>query len=159
MLIRFPIGSLSQAVMAITAQMTVDEVANADLTYAPAYSPAMDNLLTACNVARNKLDGLFHGITPAEVHARLERGDDLFFLDLRTPDEVRELAMPQAVNIPLNALRDRIAEVPRDRDVVAFCKVSLRAYEAALILQAAGHENVYVMDGGVLHWPFETTRA
>ena len=150
---------IDTAAMALTARMTIDDIANADLTYAPAYSPAMDNLLTACNVARNKLDGLFHGITPAEVHARLERGDDLFFLDLRTPDEVRELAMPQAVNIPLNALRDRIAEVPRDRDVVAFCKVSLRAYEAALILQAAGHENVYVMDGGVLHWPFETTRA
>ena len=49
------------AAMAITAGMTVDQLSKADLCYAPPYSPALDNIITAANVARNKLDGLFSG--------------------------------------------------------------------------------------------------
>jgi NADPH-dependent 2,4-dienoyl-CoA reductase/sulfur reductase-like enzyme/rhodanese-related sulfurtransferase len=143
------------AAMALTMGMTVDQLANADLTYAPPYSPAMDNLITACNVARNKLDGLFDGITPGEVQKRQRAGEEFFFLDVRNPDEVAAVGLPGAVNIPLGQLRDRLAEVPRDKEVVTFCKISLRGYEAALILKEAGLEKVLVMDGGVLNWPYE----
>jgi NADPH-dependent 2,4-dienoyl-CoA reductase/sulfur reductase-like enzyme/rhodanese-related sulfurtransferase len=146
------------AAMAVAAHQTVDELANADLTYAPPYSPAMDNLITACNVARNKLDGLFHGVAPEEVHERIAEGD-VFLLDVRMPEEVVEQPFPGAVNIPLSQLRDRLAEVPRDRDVVAFCRISLRGYEAALILQAAGCRRVHVLDGGVLNWPYALEAA
>ncbi|MHC4445932.1 MAG: FAD-dependent oxidoreductase, partial [Planctomycetota bacterium] len=60
------------AMMAIAAGMTIDQVANADLCYAPPYAPAMDNLITAANIARNKLNGDMIGITPMEVHQMLE---------------------------------------------------------------------------------------
>jgi len=53
--------------MALTAGMTVDQLANADLTYAPPFSPAVDNLITAANILRNKIDGRMTGITPTEV--------------------------------------------------------------------------------------------
>ena len=57
--------------------------------------------------------------------------------------------------IPLGALRGRLNELPKDREIVAFCKISLRGYEAALILKAAGFDKVRVMDGGIAMWPFE----
>jgi rhodanese-related sulfurtransferase len=48
-----------------------------------------------------------------------------------------------------------LPELPRDKEIVTFCKISLRGYEAALILKAAGFPKVRVMDGGVVVWPFE----
>jgi rhodanese-related sulfurtransferase len=143
------------AAVAITAGMTVDQLANADLSYAPPYSPAMDNLITAANVARNKLDGFMTGITPMDVRAKMEKGDDFTFLDVRGPAEFGEVHLPDSVNIPLGALRSRIDELPKDKETIAFCKISLRGYEAALILRAAGFADVKVMDGGVAMWPYE----
>ena len=75
-------------------------------------------------------------------------------LDVRTPDEVKQMALPGSLCIPLGKLRERIGEVPRDRPVVCFCKVSLRGYEAARILQAAGFDSVRVLDGGLVMWPY-----
>ncbi len=144
------------AAMAVSAGMTVDDVAGADLCYAPPYSPAMDNLITAANVMRNKLDGVFEGLTPAELKEKMDAGEAFFLLDVRTPQEVAAAALPGAVNIPLGALRTRTDEVPRDREVITFCKISLRGYEAALILKAAGIRNVRVLDGGIVMWPYGT---
>lgn len=144
------------AAMAITAGMTVDQVAQADLCYAPPYSPAMDNLLTACNVLRNKLDGLYQGVTCHDVLQWQAEGRDFTLLDVRSPAEHEEVRIEGSTLIPLGALRGRIQEIPRDKPVVAFCKISLRGYEAALILQQAGYENVSVMEGGVVVWPGKT---
>ena len=143
------------AAMAITAGMTVDQLANADLCYAPPYSPAMDNIITAANVARNKLDGHLLGVSAEEVHRMLEEKADFVFLDVRSPGEYEELRLPNSMLIPLGALRGRLDELPRDKEIVTFCKISLRGYEAALILNAAGFEDVRVMDGGVVMWPYE----
>jgi rhodanese-related sulfurtransferase len=55
----------------------------------------------------------------------------------------------------LGALRSRLGELPKEKEIVAFCKVSLRGYEAAKILQGAGFKRVRVMDGGMAVWPFE----
>lgn len=143
------------AAIAITAGMTVDQLANADLCYAPPYAPAMDNIITAANVAINKLDGRMRGVTPMEVHRMLEQKDDFVFLDVRSPAEHACVRLPGSLLIPLGALRSRLAELPRAREIVTFCQVSLRGYEAALILASAGYENVRVMDGGVAMWPFE----
>lgn len=143
------------AATAISAGMTIDDVANLDLSYAPPYAPAMDNLITAANVARNKRDGYMTGISAEEVLRKLEAGEDFFFLDVRSPQEHAEERLPRAVLIPLGVLRKRLAEIPRDKEIVAFCKISLRGYEAALILKAAGYENVKVLDGGVAMWPYE----
>ena len=55
---------------------------------------------------------------------------------------------------PLGKVRTSSEELPRDKEIIAFCKISLRGYEAALTLKARGFENVKVMDGGVLMWPY-----
>jgi rhodanese-related sulfurtransferase len=144
------------AAMAITARMTVDQLANADLCYAPPYAPAMDNVITAANVARNKLDGTLIGASPLEVHRMMEAKADFVLLDVRSPGEYEQVRLPGSTLIPLGALRGRLGELPEDKPIITFCKISLRGYEAARILTAAGFQDVRVLDGGIAMWPFET---
>jgi NADPH-dependent 2,4-dienoyl-CoA reductase/sulfur reductase-like enzyme/rhodanese-related sulfurtransferase len=146
--------ALDVAAMALHAGMSMDQLSKVDLAYAPPYSPAMDNVITASDVVRNKLDGIVAGVPAAEVKRMLDVGEPLFLLDVRSPAEVAQVAIPGAVNIPLAQLRERVGELPEDRDIVTFCKISLRGYEAALIAAAAGR-NARYMDGGVAMWPYE----
>jgi NADPH-dependent 2,4-dienoyl-CoA reductase/sulfur reductase-like enzyme/rhodanese-related sulfurtransferase len=148
---------MNVAAMAITGRMTVDHLAQADLCYAPPFSPAVDNIITAANVCRNKLDGQMVGITAAQVKARLKTDAKPLLLDVRSPAEYAQNHIPGSTLIPLGALRARLNELPKDREIITFCKVSLRGYEAARILQGAGFPRVQVMDGGITMWPYETT--
>ncbi len=147
------------AATAISAGMTIDQISHLDLCYAPPYSPAMDNLITAADIARNKLDGLFESLTPMEVKKKIDNSDDFIFLDVRSPAEHQETSIDKAILIPLGTLRERWMELPKGKEIVTFCKISLRGYEAACILKANGFKNVKVMDGGLLMWPYEIKRS
>jgi len=105
--------------MALTAGMTVDQLANADLCYAPPYSPAVDNLITAANILRNIMDGLMSGITPSDVLARREGGESFTLLDVRSPAEVAQMRIDGSLNIPLGALRKRLGDIDRSKPVIA----------------------------------------
>ena len=143
------------AATAITAGMTLDDVADLDRSYAPPYAPAMDNLITAANVARNKRDGYMVGISAESVQRKLQSGEDFVFLDVRSPQEHAQVRLPKSMLIPLGALRKKLSESPKDKEIITFCAISLRGYEASLILRAAGFTNVKVLDGGVAMWPYE----
>jgi rhodanese-related sulfurtransferase len=143
------------ATTAISASMTIDDVANLDLAYAPPYAQAMDNLITAANVARNKRDGTMVAVSAEVAHSRLATGDDFVFLDVRSPKEHAAVRLPKTTLIPLGVLRQRVQELPKDKDIVTFCAASLRGFEASLILRAAGFTRVSVLDGGVAMWPYE----
>jgi rhodanese-related sulfurtransferase len=143
------------AATAITAGMTLDQLAQLDLSYAPPYASAMDNLITAANVARNKRDGYMIGISAESVQRKIQNGEDFVFLDVRSPQEYAVVHLPKSMLIPLGALRKRLAEIPKDKEVITYCAISLRGYEASLILRAAGFTNVKVLDGGIAMWPFE----
>ncbi len=151
---------IDTAAASISAGMTVDQVANLDLCYAPPYAPAMDNFIVAANIIRNKLDGLMEGITPTEVKAKVDAGEDCLLLDVRSPQEVAAMKIESSLNIPLGKLRSRINELEnyKTREVIVFCKISLRGYEAAIILKSRGFKNVKVMDGGILMWPYTGRR-
>lgn len=144
------------AATAILGGMTVDQAANLDLCYAPPFSQAMDHIITGANIVRNKIDGHMRGISPRAVHEKLAQGDAFIFLDVRSSSEYAQIRLPKSTLIPLGALRGRLNELARDREIVTFCSVSLRGYEAGLILNAAGFSNVSVMDGGLYMWPYET---
>jgi len=144
------------ASMAIAASMTVDQVANADLCYAPAFSPAMDNIITASNVLRNKLDGLMHGISAKELHQIIQKEEKILLIDVRTVTEREDRFIPGSIHIPLNTLRRRTEEIARDIPIVTYCNYSLRGYEAERILRGSGFENVRVLEGGMVCWPYET---
>jgi rhodanese-related sulfurtransferase len=63
--------------------------------------------------------------------------------------------LPKSTLIPLGALRKRLSEIPRDKEIITYCAISLRGYEASLILRAAGFTDVKVLDGGMAMWPYE----
>jgi len=142
------------AATAIAAGMTIDQVANLDLGYAPPFGPVIDNLVMAANVARNKLDGLLDSIGPLEVKRMLDRGEDFVVLDVRTSAEYDHRRIGETVFIPLASLRSRCRELDQNRTIVAICNFSLRGYEAAIILRKHGFHNVKVLEGGLEMWPY-----
>ena len=148
---------LEVAASALYFGATVDDIGNIDLGYAPPFSPPIDPIATAAHVLANKLDGIAKGLSPLTVKQRLDNGDDFILLDVRTPLEFKIMRLPyeNVVHIPLGALREKAAELPKDKDIVAFCKVSMRGYEAQLILNAAGFERIWYLEGGLVAWPFE----
>jgi len=146
---------LDTAAAAITAAMTVEQVSKLDLCYAPPYSAALDNLITAANVLRNKMEGRMDGISPAELKERLDRGEDIVLLDVRTPAEHGEKHIPNSILIPMADLRRRLGELPRDKEIVVYCGSSLRAYESSILLRESGFANVRVLDGSIAMWPYE----
>jgi NADPH-dependent 2,4-dienoyl-CoA reductase/sulfur reductase-like enzyme/rhodanese-related sulfurtransferase len=146
---------LDAAATAITFRATADQLSQIDLAYAPPYAAAMDNLIVAADILKNKLSGDARGLTPQEVKRKLDAQDDFILLDVRSPAEHAEVGIEGSKLIPLGMLRERVGELPREKEVVAFCKISLRGYEAQRILDAAGFTNARFMDGGILAWPYQ----
>lgn len=138
---------------------TIDDLSGIDMAYAPPFSPAMDNVIVAANIIQNKRDSVAKAYTPAEVKAKLDAGEDFILLDVRTPKELGVLSLPydNIVHIPLGKVRERAEELPRDKEIVCLCKLSLRGYEAArmLIGQGFDKDNIKFLDGGILAWPYE----
>ncbi|MGE4518758.1 MAG: FAD-dependent oxidoreductase [Desulfobacteraceae bacterium] len=148
---------LDIAVAAMSHNATVYDLEYYDLAYAPPYSPAMDNIIVAANIAENKITNTGMSCTPSQVKDQIENGKDFVFLDVRSPQEYEMMRIEdeRVKLLPLGALREKISELPKDREIVAFCKISLRGYEAQRILEGEGFTNVKYMDGGVLCWPYE----
>jgi rhodanese-related sulfurtransferase len=145
------------AAMAIHGKQKISDLGVADLPYAPPFSPAIDNFITAAHAMDNKLKGYMQSISSVEVKKRKDHGEDLYLLDTRGPDEYEAMRLGIGeVLIPLGALRKRISELPKDksREIIAYCKISLRGYEAASYLKAQGYSNVKVMEGGIMAWPY-----
>lgn len=136
---------------------TVDDLATLDLGYAPPYSGALDNVIHAANIARNKLDGIANAISPVEVKARVDAGEDFVLLDVRGPSEYEAMRIkdPRVKLVPLGSLRTSVSDLPKDKEIISLCKISLRGYEAQRILEGLGFENVRFLDGGVVAWPYE----
>ena len=88
-------------------------------------------------------------VAPAEVKARVARGESVFLLDVREPFEVEEWAYPIGVNIPLGQLGDRLDEVPRDRTIVVACRSGHRSETAAKALSDAGWDAENLVGGAI----------
>ncbi|MBI1919837.1 MAG: FAD-dependent oxidoreductase [Geobacter sp.] len=149
---------IDAAATAITFGATAEQLSQLDLAYAPPFASAMDNLIVAADIMKNKLAGEAKGIKPREVWRKLEDGEDFILLDVRSPDEHGEVRIAGAKLVPLGVLREKLDSLPRDKEIITYCKVSLRGYEAQKILQAAGFADVKFMDGGILTWPYELER-
>lgn len=135
---------------------TIEDLAEIDLAYAPPYSPPIDPIAVCAQVLANKMDGLARCIPPAAAKARMDKGG-VVLLDVREPDENKmlKIAYDKVIHIPLGELRARLDELPRDADILPFCKISLRGYEAQRVLNANGFERVWFIEGGHEAWPYE----
>ena len=91
-------------------------------------------------------------ITPADVKAKLDRGDDFQLIDVREPFEYQIASIAGARLIPLKELPNRLAEIDRDSEVVVHCKMGGRSAKAAELLRAQGYQRVLNMTGGILAW-------
>lgn len=129
---------------AIAAKMTVRDLQELELSYAPPFSSAKDPINMAGYVASNILDGI-EAVSVMEIDDIVEKGG--YLIDVRTVGEFMAGSMPGAVNIPLDELRDRLDEIPKDKDIYINCQVGLRGYLAVRILKNNGINAVNV-DGG-----------
>ena len=123
--------------VAIQAGMTVFDLEEMELAYAPQYGSAKDPI----NMAGFVAGGLLRGDHPqVDVEAVLAApvAEQPLLLDVRTPQEFASGHIPGAVNIPLDDLRSRLGELPRDRKIAAYCQVGQRGYLATRILQQNG---------------------
>jgi rhodanese-related sulfurtransferase len=119
----------------------------------------MDVLIHGANVLRNKMDGLLKSTSATEFQARRDDGEEMLLLDVRTPDEYQAACIPNSTLMPLGSLRSRGDQLPHDKPILAYCKSSLRAWEGARILAGMGYDNVEVIEGGMLAWPYQTVQG
>lgn len=148
---------IAEAAIAIQGGLKLDDISQADLPYAPPYSLALDHFLTASHSLDNKIRGLVKGVSAEYVKNRAESDDPPFILDVRGPDEYEEMRLGIGETlIPLGMLRGRLEELPKDKEkeIIAYCKISLRGYEASRLLNANGWTNVKILEGGIMAWPY-----
>jgi adenylyltransferase/sulfurtransferase len=93
-------------------------------------------------------------ITPRELKTRLDRGDDLFILDVREPHEY-QICNIHGHLIPLGDLPKRVSELDSSREIVAHCRSGKRSADAVEFLQKAGFKKIWNLKGGILAWSDE----
>ncbi len=94
-------------------------------------------------------------ITPRDLKARLDKGDDLFILDVREPHEVQICKLANGHLIPLGDLPRRASELDSSREIVAYCRSGRRSADAVDFLQRAGFHKIWNLKGGILAWSDE----
>ena len=135
---------------ALHAGLSVDDLADLELAYAPPFSSAKDPVNIAGYVAGNVLRGDQAIISWDELRAL--QPDRVQLIDVRTAEEFGLGSIPGARNIDLSELRERITEISREKPVVLFCQIGLRGYLASRILTQAGFAHVQNLSGGYKTW-------
>ena len=90
-------------------------------------------------------------ISPEELNEKIRRGVELFLLDVRTPAENAVQAIPGSYLIPLQELRNRIYELPKNKEIVVYCRVGNRSAYACTVLARLGFD-VKNLEGGIRLW-------
>ena len=132
--------------VAIQAGMTVFDLEEMELAYSPQFGSAKDPVNMAGFVAAGLVRG-DHPQVDVEAILAAPAAERALLLDVRTAQEFASGHIPGAVNIPVDDLRSRLAELPRDRKIAAYCQVGQRGYLATRILLHAGHSAANVGGG------------
>ena len=138
---------IDQYALAIKQGATVEQLTRLEHAYAPPFSSAKDPVAISGYVASNILSGKMQPLYWREM----QQADttDITLVDVRTPDEFALGSITGAINIPLDEMRQRLAEIPTNRPVWLFCGVGLRGYLASNILKANGYSEVRNLIGGL----------
>ena len=138
---------IDQYALAIKQGATVEQLTRLEHAYAPPFSSAKDPVAISGYVAGNILSGK---MTPL-YWRELQQADksQVTLVDVRTPDEYALGTIPGAINIPLDNLRERLADIPENKPVYLFCGVGLRGYLASNILKSKGYPDVRNLIGGL----------
>jgi len=140
---------------AILGKLTVDDLPNLDLAYAPPYSPAKDPVIIAGFVSGNKDKHTFKEISADDLSTliRNENKGSYQIIDVRAGSELeKEGLIDTAVNIDLNDLRDQLADLDKNKTTVVYCARGLRGYVGTMILENNGFKNIFNLGGGFNTW-------
>lgn len=137
---------IDQIALHIKQGGTVYDLIRLEHAYAPPFSSAKDPIAIAGYVASNIISGAMPAITWRDLLAT-DRSS-VMLLDVRTAEEFSFGSLPGAVNIPLDDLRERMQELPKDKEIIVFCAVGLRGYLAQRILRGHGYTAVRNLIGG-----------
>jgi NADPH-dependent 2,4-dienoyl-CoA reductase/sulfur reductase-like enzyme/peroxiredoxin family protein/TusA-related sulfurtransferase/rhodanese-related sulfurtransferase len=121
--------------LAVRAGLTVFDLENAELSYAPPYGSAKDPVNFAAFAAANALRG---DVALCSIDEVLAPADGQRLLDVSTPDECAAGTIPGAKNIPVDDLRARLGELSKAHEHLVFCRAGLRGYLACRILSQSG---------------------
>jgi len=130
---------------AIKFEKTIKDLIELELAYAPPFGSAKDPVNIVGMVAENIMNGLVKTVYWDELDSLKS---DSVLLDLRTKEEQAIGTIAGSVNIPLEELRVRYNELPRDKRIIAYCTKGLKSYFGARILTQNGFENVYSFNSG-----------
>lgn len=140
---------------AILGKLTVDDLPNLDLAYAPPFSPAKDPVIIAGFVSGNKEKNNFKEISVDTLSniIRSENAGKHQIIDVRAPIELeRQGVIESALNIELDSLRYNLDGLDKNKPTVVYCARGLRGYVAAMILENNGFKNIYNLGGGFVTW-------
>ena len=143
---------------AIHAGLTVLQLKDLDLAYAPPYSSAKDPVNMAGFMIENLSRGLVEQFFPEDVDA-LPRDGSATLLDVRTPGEYAAGHAEGFVNLPVDDLREHLAEIPADKPVYLICQSALRSYIACRILSQRGLRCSHLSGGWRLYEAVMRDRA
>lgn len=130
---------------ALRAGMTVYDLKELELAYAPPYSSAKDPVNMVGFVGENIIEGKVNVFSTSEFD---KIDDSYILLDLRTKPELESGYVVNSVNIPLDELRERIDELDKNKKIIVYCAIGVRGYIGARILMQNGFSNIYNLNGG-----------
>ena len=133
---------------ALVGKLTVHELAELDLAYAPPFSSANDPINLAAFVAENDLSGFSPIITAAQLRRELGQSAPPLVLDVRSRGEFARGHLRGATHVPVDDLRKRWETLPRDRRIAVHCRSGFRAHLAVRTLKQLGFTNVVNVTGG-----------
>jgi rhodanese-related sulfurtransferase len=133
---------------ALAGKLTLHDLAELDLAYAPPYSSANDPVNMAAFVGLNDINGQSPLLTAAELKAELASASPPVLLDVRTPREFKLGHVRGALHIPIDDLRSELAAIPEQGRVVVYCRSGYRAHLALRILRQRGFADVVNLTGG-----------
>jgi rhodanese-related sulfurtransferase len=134
---------------AIKGRMTVHDLAELDLCYAPPFGSAKDPVNLAGMAAQNILAGLVEAVHWNEVARMTNEG--AVILDVREPAERAAGAIPGSIGIPLGELRQRLGELSHDRPLLVHCASGQRSYNACRMLMQQGYR-CFNLSGSYKTW-------
>lgn len=132
---------------ALHGNMTLEDLSELDLAYAPPYNTANDPVNIAAFIGMNDIMGYSPLKTPAQV--LLEPGiKDSLILDVRTVGEQAKAPFCGALHIPADEIRDRLGEIPKDKTIYILSKDGFLGHTSLQILKAEGYKNLFNIAGG-----------
>lgn len=132
---------------AIKGGLTVEDLPELELTYAPPFGSAKDIVNMVGYAALNIIEGLAENIQLSELEQANENGAVL--VDVRTPEEFEQGTIEGFINLPLNEIRQRANELPKDKEIILSCQSGQRSYVAQRMLAQMGYD-VKNLDGSYL---------